>query len=103
MPPCSHRLAVFPTCCPRNSSELHGQCLQAVTAVAHDRLFGSIDGVSAERSAKGIKAVADMCVLGDLPSEVRVELLADLHHLLAREAAGGEVGDHGEVVVLSTR
>src|SRR5262244_4143938 len=36
--------------------------------------------------------------------EVRVELLADLHHLLAREAAaGGEFGDRCEVVVLSTR
>src|SRR5260370_4443683 len=36
--------------------------------------------------------------------EVRVELLADLHHLLAGEAtAGSEFGDHFEVVVLSAR
>jgi hypothetical protein len=36
--------------------------------------------------------------------KVRVELLADLHHLLAGEAAaGGELGDRFEVVVLATR
>src|SRR5262249_12339135 len=36
--------------------------------------------------------------------EVRVELLADRHHLLAGEAvAGGKIGDRFEVVVLSTR
>jgi hypothetical protein len=36
--------------------------------------------------------------------EVRVERLADLHHLLAGEAAaGGEVGDRFEVAVLSAR
>src|SRR5215831_20558187 len=36
--------------------------------------------------------------------EIRVELLADLHHLLATETvAGSESGDFFEVVVLSTR
>ena len=53
--------------------------------------------------------VIQLLPVDDRPSsvrdrEVRVELLAYLHHLLAGEAAAGaEFGDRFEVVVLSTR
>src|SRR5262252_5174191 len=45
-----------------------------------------------------------LCLNSVRGREVRVELLAYLHHLLASEAvAVGEFGDRFEVVVLSTR